>query len=470
MFRILSLLLCFAFVVPAHAQIDEHSIVKIFVTSSACNPDRPWTTDAPSDASGTGFVISGERILTNAHVVEYNTYITVKKSGDARRYEARAAFVSHQGDIALLEVLDPGFFDEVPALAIGDMPKLRDEVTVVGFPTGGEEQSYSSGIVSRIEVNAYVHSNENLLTIQTDAPINPGNSGGPAIRNGQVVGIAMMGQPDADGVAYLIPPEVIRHFLSDIDDGVLDGFPHLELRTVSMENPMLRNAYGLAEHGEEGAYVYAAASWLEVRPGDILLAMDDVPVLANKKIRTEDGLLVSYSHYLTMKQVGEPVVLTLLRDGERQEITWNAEVQHKLVPYRCHKKSYPYYLYGGYLFTPLYYDFIESWGEAWPDAKLYSYSDYACMQTTERKQIVYLHSIFQHSSTAVAPGQWRVVSEVNGKPIIDFAHFTDMLEAADGWVEIGFDDGLKLRLDAKACAAAEPAIMETYGIPKKKVI
>ncbi|MDT8322484.1 MAG: serine protease, partial [Bacteroidota bacterium] len=102
------------------------------------------------DASGTGFVIGDQRILTNAHVVEYNTYIAVKISGDAKRYEARAAFVSHQADLAMLEVLDSEFFEGVPALEIGPSPTLRDEVTVVGFPTGGEEQSHSSGIVSRI--------------------------------------------------------------------------------------------------------------------------------------------------------------------------------------------------------------------------------------------------------------------------------------------------------------------------------
>ena len=63
-----------------------------------------------------------------------------------------------------------------------------------GFPAGGEQISYTRGVVSRIEVEGYVHiGNRAFLAVQTDAAINPGNSGGPVIQDDKVVGVAFEG-------------------------------------------------------------------------------------------------------------------------------------------------------------------------------------------------------------------------------------------------------------------------------------
>ncbi len=53
---------------------------------------------------------------------------------------------------------------------------------VAGYPTGGDNTSVTSGVVSRVEVAQYVHAASNLMAIQIDAAINPGNSGGPALQ------------------------------------------------------------------------------------------------------------------------------------------------------------------------------------------------------------------------------------------------------------------------------------------------
>ena len=70
------------------------------------------------------------------------------------------------------------------------MPRLRDEVAVVVYPVGGEEISITEGVVSRIEVQRYSHSQRHLLAVTVDAAINAGNSGGPVFGDGKVVGIA----------------------------------------------------------------------------------------------------------------------------------------------------------------------------------------------------------------------------------------------------------------------------------------
>ena len=55
----------------------------------------------------------------------------------------------------------------------------QDAVAVIGYPIGGDTISVTSGVVSRIEVTAYVHGSTELLAVQIDAAINSGNSGTP---------------------------------------------------------------------------------------------------------------------------------------------------------------------------------------------------------------------------------------------------------------------------------------------------
>lgn len=81
-------------------------------------------------------------------------------------------------------------------------------VVTYGYPAGGEQISYTRGVVSRIELQNYVHiGNRSLLAVQTDAAINPGNSGGPVIQDDRVVGVAFQGVPGLENAGFFIPPE-----------------------------------------------------------------------------------------------------------------------------------------------------------------------------------------------------------------------------------------------------------------------
>ena len=177
-------------------------VVKVYTVASAINPHLPWTTKAQEETTGSGFSIEhdGEMlILTNAHVVADATYVEVRKAGDARKYVARRARSSHECDLAMLAVDDPSFWAGVTPLAFGGVPRLQDEVSVVGYPEGGEGVSVTVGVVSRIEIQRYAHSGSNLLAIQIDAAINPGNSGGPVLdEEGRVIGVAFQNQQERE--------------------------------------------------------------------------------------------------------------------------------------------------------------------------------------------------------------------------------------------------------------------------------
>ena len=260
----------------------EKSVIRISASSQQPDWDAPWRFDSVRRSSGSGFVIRGRRILTNAHVVSWGRQFLVHRYQDPRPYLARPVFIGHDCDLALLEVQDPRFFDGLEALEIGDLPAVRSTVVTYGYPAGGEQISYTRGVVSRIEVQPYSHiGNRAFLAVQTDAAINPGNSGGPVIQDDKVAGVAFQGIPGLENAGFFIPPPLIERFLKDVADGNYDGVPELGARLLALQNPTYRKYLGLPDN-DLGARVdfvqpnMAADGVLQ--PDDVLLQAGPFPI------------------------------------------------------------------------------------------------------------------------------------------------------------------------------------------------
>jgi len=199
------------------------SAVKVFSTQSSPEYSMPWQNKHPEYFTGSGFVTttnSGLRILTNAHIVADSTYVEVRKYGAPDRFEASVEAVAHECDVAVLNVRNRKFWKDVAPLQLADdLPSLQDAIAVVGYPTGGDNLSVTTGVVSRIEMQNYAHSATCLLTLQIDAAVNSGNSGGPAIKDGKVCGMAFQNLVDAEGIGYVIPVPVLKRFLDSLNSG-----------------------------------------------------------------------------------------------------------------------------------------------------------------------------------------------------------------------------------------------------------
>ncbi|MCK4983664.1 MAG: trypsin-like peptidase domain-containing protein, partial [Victivallaceae bacterium] len=131
------------------------SIIKIFAMRSKPNYNQPWQNYPQRSSTGSGFVISGNRILTNAHIVANQTFLMVRKPGLQKKYIARLEVIGNECDMAILKVEDPDFFKGLKALKLGDLPELQTSVTVMGYPVGGDNISVTEGIISRIEPVTY---------------------------------------------------------------------------------------------------------------------------------------------------------------------------------------------------------------------------------------------------------------------------------------------------------------------------
>src|SRR5258707_7158300 len=171
----------------AAAPALENSVVKIFSTMRYPDPFKPWTKQAPSEATASGVVIEGKRILTNAHAVLYASQVQIQANAAGDKVSASVLAIAPGIDLAVLQLDDPSFFDTHPPVArASKLPQIKDPVLAYGFPTGGSMQAIPQGIVSRIEFASYNYPVSGLR-IQIDSAINPRNNGGPAHPRGKKI-------------------------------------------------------------------------------------------------------------------------------------------------------------------------------------------------------------------------------------------------------------------------------------------
>src|SRR5262249_14219397 len=162
------------------------AVVKVFSTMRRPDIAKPWSKQAPVEATGSGVIIEGRRILTNAHVVAYASQVQVQGNQSGDKVSATVEAIAPGIDLAVLKLEDESFFSSRPALPRAKtLPQVKEAVLAYGFPTGGTSLSITRGIVSRIEFVPYNYLSSGLR-IQIDAAINPGNSGGPALAGGKM--------------------------------------------------------------------------------------------------------------------------------------------------------------------------------------------------------------------------------------------------------------------------------------------
>jgi S1-C subfamily serine protease len=201
----------------------ENAAIKVFSTLRAPDPFKPWSKASPQEVTGSGVVIEGKRILTNAHVVGYASQVQVQANQSGDKVPATVVAIARGMDLALLKLDDESFFDTHPPVKRSNaLPDVRDAVFAYGYPTGGASLSITKGIVSRIEFVNY-HGPVAGLRIQIDAAINPGNSGGPVAAGDRMIGLAFATATNAQNVGYIIPNEEIELFLKDVADGHYDA-------------------------------------------------------------------------------------------------------------------------------------------------------------------------------------------------------------------------------------------------------
>jgi S1-C subfamily serine protease len=424
---------------PAWAQESvTNSIVKIYTTHNRPSYSRPWQMLGQRSGTGSGCVIEGNRILTNAHVVSDHTFIRVRRAGKADKYVARVAAVSHELDLAILKVAESDFFVGAKPLEVGELPHVGEKVVAYGFPRGGTRITITEGVVSRIDRRRYVHSGFSNLVCQIDAAINPGSSGGPIISGGKIVGVSFQ-STSGQNIGYMVPAPLIKHFYKDLKDGSHNGVPGLPFVWQNMENPQLRSHHRMKASQSGILITKVAPRYLGdklLRPGDILLTLDGYDVANDGTIAFRKNERINFRYAIDRKQVRDQLKIQLFRDGGT--LTCDIPLQTSkvsygyLIPRPLYETPPTYLIVGGLVFSPLTANYLKIW-KKWSKAPSRLKKYYKEMVTTEnqdRKDVVVLIDVLPDQLNVGYVGfEDYVVSHVNGKKI---SGMKELLQAIEG--------------------------------------
>ena len=441
---------------PADGQATEtairESVVKISATMRAPEILRPWTKQSPRDASGTGVVIEGKRILTNAHVVLYASQLFVESHESSDKLAATVEAVSPGMDLAVLKLEDESFFDKRPPLPrTHELPDVKETVLTYGYPQGGSSLSITKGIVSRIEFTGY---NEGIsgVRIQVDAAINPGNSGGPALVNNKIIGLIFSKLTQADNIGYIIPSEEIDLFLADVKDGKYDGKPALRDPLQTLENDALRGFLKLDKKAQ-GMIVHKIMSKdpnYPLKEWDLITKIGDHPVDNTGFVKVKGDLRLRFQYFVQKLAKDGKIKLSIVRQGKPLDVEVPVSSKDpKLIEPLL--GEYPsYFIYGPLVFSRATGEFASAFsgGGGRLQAVLAAMGSPLVTRrgdspAFEGEELVVVTSPM--FPTIIAKGYdnpfSKVVKAINGEKVKNLRHMVELLRDVKAkYIEISFDD------------------------------
>ena len=291
----------------------------------------------PAQGTGSGFILNDEgQILTNNHVVRGTAELNVTLS-DHKKYKAKVLGTDPRNDLALIQIKANR---KLPSLHLGESDNLQvgQKVLAIGNPFGFEG-TLTTGVVSSLGRSLSSGEGPPLEDmIQTDAAINPGNSGGPLLdSHGNVIGIntAIYGQSAGEGgqagsigIGFAMPINRAKAMLDEFRSRGHISRPVLGVRSVMVQGD-IAEALGLPAQG--GLLIQAVESGSAADEaglkgpnrrvivgnyplgigGDLIVAVDGKPIDKQDDVQRA----------LTRKRAGDPMVLTLFRNGRTQKVT-----------------------------------------------------------------------------------------------------------------------------------------------------
>ncbi len=263
--------------------------------------------------AGSGVVFTPDGyLLTNSHVIAGARRVT------ATFPDGRVSRTSIVGDDPDTDLAVLRLDSEASAAArIGRSQDLRvgQLVVAIGNPFGFQ-CTVTAGVVSALGRSLRARSGRLIdSVIQTDAALNPGNSGGPLVNStGEVIGINTAIIAAAQGICFSISADTVEFVASRLirDGRVRRCYIGVAGQNVTLPRKLVR-FHDLAREGGvlvQSAVRDGAASVAGIRPGDILVAFDGIPV----------GDIDALHRLLTEERAGRAVPLVLLRNGERTTV------------------------------------------------------------------------------------------------------------------------------------------------------
>lgn len=268
---------------------------------------------------GSGFITRSDGVLlTNAHVVEGASEVSVTLP-DGRSFTGKVLGADPLTDVAVVKVVA----SKLPVATLGDSNKVRpgELAIAIGNPLG-LDNTVTAGIISAIQRTNAVGEGQRVPYIQTDAAVNPGNSGGPLINDrGQVIGInTAIRQAPGAGLSFAIPINTARQIAAQILERGFASHPYIGVRLQALTPQLAKEINATTNECRlpevNGVVVVEVMANSPAARGG-LKPCDLIEKVGDKAVRNASEVQLGVDR----GKVGEPLAITVLRNGSRQNLT-----------------------------------------------------------------------------------------------------------------------------------------------------
>ncbi len=341
------------------------SLLDIRTIAQDFNLLRPWEKSGTEQRSVSGVYLGNNMVLTVGQAVKAATYVEIALPDDSRVVPGKVVRYDEDLNLALVTIAhaeDASLFESRTPLQPATPLKLGDKADV---------WSMVRGLVS-VQVPLVVESGGAgnrmpRLVMKVTQPLPAGSwSGLPIIKDGRLVALSESYQPQTQQLSA-INAEFINRFLTATSEGLISSAPVLGIRVEQLDSPIFRR-YLKLDDKQGGMYISkvepgSAAEAAGIRKGDVLLAIEDLPLDNQGRCRhplygVTDAMYITRSY----KPLGETLKLTISRNGEVQSVA--VPMNRDLVEKGIFREDKPgvqprYAVWGGLVFQPLTKTYLD---------------------------------------------------------------------------------------------------------------
>ncbi len=461
---------------PVPADQAANNTVKITVTSQGFNQDSPWKKNKINKYVISGSVLKGGRILTTSYPLADHVLVEVSKPGGTRKYPARVVVKDYHNGLAILDVEDKSFYDEVTPvdLAEGRGVYRKKGIIPVWDELGAKKEYTTETIKSSIRI---YNPNCAVLMHQMHTTMNEGGDGEPILIDGKLAGI-VTGLDKKNNTLYVIAADVIDRMLKDLDDGTYEGLPYFWIEYVSIESDENFREYLGMSREDEGIYVSRVAPLSSgsgiLREGDVVLSINGVNIDDKGMYESHKyGNLNFYGIIFIDRFVGDTVTMNIIRDRKKMQISFPLlPIRDELftVPYFEYDTQCRYIMYGGLIFQELTRGFMKTWGSDWDkkgDKRLLFYFEKKKINSSkEKERIVIMNRILPAPcNTGYQGNRNLILTKANGNDVKNLNELLRILEDSnDRYIRFDFVGGEFVILSREEVTRHQELILKRYNV------
>ncbi len=455
------------------------SFVRVNSTNQRFNFTRPWVKRPAYSRRGIGTVITGGDVLVTAELVNDHTYVEIERASDSAKTSAEVRLVDFAANLALLHPLDPEFLADATPVGLAPPLAVGDEVDIAQLERNGAVAT-TGGLITTITVSSYPVDGISLLSYAVSAPLQyRDNSFTVPVFHGKDLAGLLMRYDSRSQTATLLPSPIIRAFLERATISPYESFPRAGIAFTSTRDPQFRRYLEMSAD-QSGVYVSeilhgSAAEKSTLRKGDVILAVDNHDIDDDGNYSDDDFGRISFGNLVSNATAGrESLPLTILRDGQRTEISLPLEPQDPASvisePFVAGEQP-PYLVLGGVVFQELSRPYLEEWGSDWRSnapQRLVYLDAFQNELPADRGKIVFVSQVLPSDATLGYEDLGSiVVNKVNDHEIKSLADVADAIEQpVNGFHKIEFDsDPGVIYLDPKQADDQADRLQQAYGLP-----